>query len=584
MSRLHVACTAALALALVAPLAAAQDDPPALPASAPPPAHLAFVEGAVDLVHEGVVERADADVMLVDGDVVRTLNGRAEIVFADGSVLHLDHDTELELLSPLRLRLANGRVLLRVSAAAAEPFVIDTQAATTRLTARGEYDLTADRRYERLELSVARGSAEIDDGGASTLVRGGETASILGQGGRVLLQAFNTARLDAFERWSSDRVSGFSTAASARHLPSELRAYSGQFDSYGRWDHVSPYGNVWFPAVGAGWRPFYTGEWRLTRYGWTWIGHDPWAWPTHHYGRWGFTGLSWYWIPHRSWGPAWVSWVFVPGYVSWSPLGWDNRAAIRWYGRPGDHPAYWPSYEPYRAWTVVPRHAFGGRRSVRTHAIDPARLPEDTRRAIANVAVPRGTVSSGAASGMVIPNNDVAVPRTVAPGTSGVPRRDADSDDARRRGGVRSPDRVPPSMRQPDAVSAPGISAPRVDTPRSDPSRARPAGARRDPARAERPQSREGSEGAERPPTADRPQQGARPRGERPPSAAAPRSGARPPSGERTRSGDSGSSGRARPSGVAVPRGQGRPAQAAPPPRSGQSSGQSGGARRRPPQ
>jgi hypothetical protein len=574
MSRLAIASTAALVLCLLAPPATAQDAPLQLPASAPPPAHLAFVDGSVDLVHDGVAERATDGVMLVDGDLVRTANGRAEIVFADGSVLHLDHDTDLELLSPLRLRLTSGRVLLRLSAAASSPFVIDTQAATTRFTARGEYDITADRRYERLELSVARGSAEIDDGASVTLVRGGETASILGPGGRVLLQAFNSARLDAFENWSTARVNGFATAASARQLPSELRAYSPLFDSYGRWDYVAPYGNVWFPAVGAAWRPYYTGAWTLTRYGWTWIGHDPWAWPTHHYGRWGFSGASGYWIPHRAWGPAWVSWAFVPGYVSWAPLGWDNRAVWRWSGRPGDHPAYWPNYEPYRAWTIVPRDAFGGRRSVRTHAIDPARLPEGTRRAIANVAVPRGTVSpTGAEGGVVVPSNNVAVPRGTAPGATGGIRRDADRDDGPRRGNVRSPERIPPSVTEPETREAPGVYAPRRYAPRAEPSRpaARDDGPRRDPGRAERPQSGERPQG-------DHPRaQGA----ERPPSVAAPRSGGRPQSGERAGSGESGSSGRSRSGGVAVPRGQGRPS--APPPSGGQPSGQSGGARRRPP-
>jgi hypothetical protein len=584
MSGLNTACTAALVLCVLALPAAAQDAPLPLPAPAPPPAHLAFVEGGVDLVHEGVVERAAGGVMLVDGDVVRTANGRAEIVFADGTVLHLDHDTELEILSPVRLRLQIGRVLLRVSAAATAPYVIDAQAASTRFMPRGEYGVTADRRYERLEVTVARGVAEIVDGGATTLVRSGELASIRGPGGRVLLQAFNSARWDGFERWSSDRINGFAATRSARQLPSELRAYSPLFDSHGRWDYMAPYGNVWFPSVGATWRPYYTGAWSLTRYGWTWMGHDPWSWPTHHYGRWGFTGAAWYWIPHRAWGPAWVSWVFVPGYVSWSPLGWDNRAVMHWGGRPGDHPAYWPNYDAYRAWTIVPRDAFGGRRSVRAHAVDPAKLPEDTRRAIANVAVPRGTVSGiGIAPGAVVtPSNEIAVPRATAPAPTGAIRREANPTDPPRRGGVRAPTpthpaqgALPPMIDAPAAPSqpagaverrpaapardadanAPRVYPPGVYAPRSAPARqAGEEAPRRDPARAERPQSGERGQSAER-----------------------PRPGARSESGER-----SGSGARPRSGGVAVPRTPGESTTASPPP-SG-SGGQAGGARRRPPQ
>jgi hypothetical protein len=439
--------TTALLACLLALPAAAQVTPLAS-AAAPPPAHLAHVEGGVDLIHEGVADRADSGMLLTDGDVVRTLNGRAEIVFADGTLLHLDHNTELELLSPVRLRLLNGRVSMRVSASAA-PYAIDTHAAAVRLDPRGEYGVTADGRLSRLEVTVARGAAEIDDAGTRTIVRGGEMASILGAGGRVLLQQFNSARWDAFERWANDRANGFASAASARQLPSELRAYGPVLDSYGRWDYVAPYGNVWFPAVGVSWRPYYTGWWRQTRYGWTWIGHDPWSWPTHHYGRWGFTGAAWYWIPARTWGAAWVSWSFSPGYVGWCPLGWDGRAVIgythvsSWLrGGHRDHPAYWP-HNPWRAWTVMPRDHFDGpstsrRRSgaVRTHALDPDRLPDDARRSLAGFAVPREAVAAP------LPAADTRVPSR--------------SFDEPRRGNVRTPNAIP----APGAPSAPDTRMP----------------------------------------------------------------------------------------------------------------------------
>ena len=97
--------------------------------SAPPvdtPPHIAVVEGGVDVIHDGVAERADPPVLLVEGDVVRTANGRAEIVFGDGTLLHLDHSAELEVLAPDRLRLLEGRVIVRVSAAARSAYVLDT--------------------------------------------------------------------------------------------------------------------------------------------------------------------------------------------------------------------------------------------------------------------------------------------------------------------------------------------------------------------------------------------------------------------------------------------------------------------------
>jgi hypothetical protein len=91
---------------------------------------------------------------------------------------------------------------------------------------------------------------------------------------------------------------------------------------YGSWTFVAPYGRVWMPAVGYGWRPYYFGRWVLTDWGWTFVSDDPWGWAAYHYGRWNWgMGLGWYWIPGRVWAPAWVSWRYGTGYAAWCPLG-----------------------------------------------------------------------------------------------------------------------------------------------------------------------------------------------------------------------------------------------------------------------
>jgi hypothetical protein len=135
-----------------------------------------------------------------------------------------------------------------------------------------------------------------------------------------------------------------------------VRPYSSAFDRYGSWRHETSYGYVWYPTVSPGWRPYFEGRWAsLPAIGWTWVGSNAWAWPTHHYGRWGFSAGAWFWIPGRTWGPAWVSWAAAPGYVSWCPLGWDNRPVASFVG--GAYSSV--RHDPWRAWTVVPHHRFG---------------------------------------------------------------------------------------------------------------------------------------------------------------------------------------------------------------------------------
>ena len=51
---------------------------------------------------------------LLAGDRVRTQNGRVEILFGDGSTLHLDTDTTVDFQSDELVRLLDGRVRLSI--------------------------------------------------------------------------------------------------------------------------------------------------------------------------------------------------------------------------------------------------------------------------------------------------------------------------------------------------------------------------------------------------------------------------------------------------------------------------------------
>lgn len=447
-------------------LAIAQDT------SAPPPASLAYYEGTVQLDREGSTETVSGPTLLVDGDRLRTRDGRVEVVFGDGSLLHADRDTAVEWLGPSHVRLTEGRIRVRTSASAAS-YQVDTPPGALRLEPRGEYDLSLEP-GDGLQISIARGVAELD-GAAGTLVARGGEALVIDRDGRADLRRYNSARFDDFSRWAYERANGDAYGQSARYLPPQVRAYGASLDTYGRWDYLAPYGYVWYPAVAATWRPYSHGGWRYTRYGWTWFGLDPWAYPTHHYGRWGFSGSVWFWIPGKIWGPAWVSWGYAPGYVSWCPLGWDGRPVIAFSYR-----VTRIGYDPWRAWTAIPRHRFGIRGPIHSWIVDGHRMPDRARRAFVfqsvpprapahtvwrDHAVPRGTAGVPAARAVGV-RPDVAVPRshgqswsTPSAGTRMTPPAS---------GAVRRPGPTAPAAPSPPAASSQSPSAaPRVD-PRPD--------------------------------------------------------------------------------------------------------------------
>ena len=331
-----------------------QDAAPPAPVATDPPAHISVVDGTALLERDGRTDTEVLSMPLLAGDRVRTQAGRVEILFTDGSALHLDEQTTLDFQSDEVVRLLSGRVRLSVSGASRElAYRIDAPSAWVQISNPGEYRVSV-LRGDEVELAVLRGGAELVNEQGRSYVSAGERTYARAQAAPSPAYVFNSAAWDSFDRWSESRRDQ-RLGVSAQYLPDTVRPYAPAFDAYGSWRHEPTYGYVWYPRVQAGWRPYHHGRWvSLRPYGWMWIASDPWGWPTHHYGRWGLSGGAWFWIPGRSWAPAWVSWGYAPGYVSWCPLGWNNRPVLgfsvtHYGGR---------RYDPWYAWSVLPRHHF----------------------------------------------------------------------------------------------------------------------------------------------------------------------------------------------------------------------------------
>jgi hypothetical protein len=322
------------------------------------PAHVSFVDGVVVLERDGQIDNEPGNMPLLAGDRLRTRGGRVEVLFADGSTLHLDHNSAVDLQSDELIRLVEGRIRLTIPGPdRAVAYRIDGPSGWARITEPGEYRvaLLNGPAGRELELAVMRGAAELANEGGQTMLRAGERAFARAGAAPSLAYVANSAALDAFDRWSEMRRDE-RMSANAEYLPDEVQPYAASFETYGYWRDEPTYGRVWYPRVGADWRPYYRGRWvNLRPYGWTWVAHDPWGWPTHHYGRWGYSSAgAWFWIPGRSWGAAWVSWAYAPGYVSWCPLGWNNRPIFSININIGGR-----RHDPWRGWTVIPRGRFG---------------------------------------------------------------------------------------------------------------------------------------------------------------------------------------------------------------------------------
>jgi uncharacterized protein DUF6600/FecR-like protein len=446
------------------------------------PAHIAIVEGAATIEREGRVEKAEENILLLAGDRLRTERGRVEILFSDGSALDLDHNTRLDLMSDSLIRLLDGRVRVSImSTRSVLDYRVDAAPGSVAIKSAGDYRIALSFPQggdQELDVTVFRGSAELSNPLGLTLVRAGTHAAVTARTAPSVPYAVNSAAWDEFDRWVETQRDARYGVESAKYLPEEVRSYGGAFDQYGTWGYQPAYGYVWYPTVPVGWYPYSYGRWSFgARYGWFWVGFDRgWGWPTHHYGRWGYGANRWYWIPGRNWSPAWVSWAYAPGYVSWCPLGFDNHAVVAF-----THVNVRP-YGPWSAWTVVPARSFGPAypapgRVVAANAIAPTTWGQfrqrDTAPAAPAVAVPR-------AEPLRAPTVAYAVARGTRPG-SGSPSPIGAA-------GSRAPSRIPATgtnmfaagasgsnLQVPSRSASPQRMIPNVSAPSSTFQRADPA-------------------------------------------------------------------------------------------------------------
>jgi hypothetical protein len=108
----------------------------------------------------------------------------------------------------------------------------------------------------------------------------------------------------------------------AQEITGDAALFYDDLEPYGEWFRLENYGWVWAPYdVPADWRPYTSGRWTYTDYGWTWASDEEWGWAPFHYGRWLFDSrYGWVWVPGREWAPAWVAWRFGGGWVGWVAL------------------------------------------------------------------------------------------------------------------------------------------------------------------------------------------------------------------------------------------------------------------------
>jgi hypothetical protein len=340
------------------------------PQTQPTVGHVSFIHGNVSIQRgdSGDWIAATLNTPLEAGDRVSTGDSsRAEIQLDYANIIRLDQNSTVKITNlnkgQIQVQVGEGLASYSVLSNNQADVEIDTPNSAIHPLRQGEYrvEIVND---SQSQITVRSGQAEVSEPQGSTRVEAGQLITIQGTD-NPQYQVANAPGPDDFDHWNDTRDQTILNAQSWQHTD---HYYTGSqdLDSYGHWENVPDYGQVWVPDQDSGWAPYRDGTWEWEPYyGWTWVSFEPWGWAPYHYGRWFVYGGNWAWWPgpvgvyggwgyNPIWSPAYVSFFgFGPGFGIGFGLGF-GFGSIGWLPcGPGDF------FHPWWGWGVT-RVGFAG--------------------------------------------------------------------------------------------------------------------------------------------------------------------------------------------------------------------------------
>lgn len=293
--------------------------------------HISLIQGDVQIKTDDTLDwvAASINMPLKENDRLWVPEaGRLEITLRDGTCVRLDQNSGIELLTvgedSYQFYLSSGRAYVNFRGQDNAILQMDTPLSAVRTYDNSKFKIDVSD-SGLTALSVITGAVYAESRSGQTRVGSGKTLTL---GEDLYAELSPLGSPDEWESWNRNRDnSQYAQRDSSQYLPTELRSYSHDFDSYGRWVNTTDYGYVWTPtfSVSVGWSPYSYGRWVWIGGDYTWVSYEPWGWVPYHYGRWAWSAsFGWGWVPPIRgacyWGPGYVGWAYTPTYVAWVPL------------------------------------------------------------------------------------------------------------------------------------------------------------------------------------------------------------------------------------------------------------------------
>jgi hypothetical protein len=284
---------------------------------------LSNVEGSVQMDRGNGLEKAFLNLPVVEGSKLKTGDdGRAEVEFEDGTILHLVTNSEIEFSRLVMgddgqristAALTKGKVYVNARPKKGDQFTLSFARESVTLTEAAHIRVDLDP--SEATLAVLSGDVEIEgpSGKVEIAKRHSATFDLANNDSYALAKSFEE---DASDDWDKQQTEYHDRYASNKTYNAQSPYAYGMSDLnyYGNYMNVPGYGWGWQPYfVGAGWSPYQDGGWAFyPGYGYMWVSAYPWGWTPYMYGNWAFVpGYGWIWQPGY-----WNTWNALPRVVN----------------------------------------------------------------------------------------------------------------------------------------------------------------------------------------------------------------------------------------------------------------------------
>ena len=303
--------------------------------------HVSLVQGPSQVIRlDGQVHDAVVNLPLLAGDTISTDDGRVEIQFDNGTIVRLDRNSELKIITVLAptltskwkmtsLELSHGRSYSISQSYNDEMFQWLTPSAAINLN-RGSTTLIGVEENGDSLVFCDRGRAEVLFGKATGALRR-ETAKA-GRGFRIsnagLIEEWRQPEIDFWE-WNRNVNHNFkalhfgvsNVPKPIYRFPRAVINFAEKWSTmYGEWIYHDLFGYVWKPYRDffADRRPFFDAYYVRINQQLYMVPQQEWGWAPAHLGTWHWSGKSgWIWIPGNAFSNGYqnIFWAYyLPEY------------------------------------------------------------------------------------------------------------------------------------------------------------------------------------------------------------------------------------------------------------------------------